>query len=188
MNIFSNFISNRYVTFNDKDLLWMTNYLNYLKHVKRNCHYVELQRSIEEVSEDISKIKEQYYDFLAKKLNNPTTSPKTYCAIMKVFYTGKEIPPIPFLLVSDQLECEFGKKSNHFNGSFASKCTPLNNGSTLPHSVSNTPTVELSSFQFNDQDKLRLIIALHVNKTHGCDNLSIRLIKICDQSILMFII
>ena len=188
MNIFSNFISNRYVTFNDKDLLWMTNYLNYLKHVKRNCHYVELQRSIEEVSEDISKIKEQYYDFLAKKLNNPTTSPKTYCAIMKVFYTGKEIPPIPFLLVSDQLECEFGKKSNHFNESFASKCTPLNNGSTLPHSVSNTPTVELSSFQFNDQDKLRLIIALHVNKTHGCDNLSIRLIKICDQSILMFII
>ena len=172
MNIFSNFISNRYVTFNDKDLLWMTNYLNYLKHVKRNCHYVELQRSIEEVSEDISKIKEQYYDFLAKKLNNPTTSPKTYCAIMKVFYTGKEIPPIPFLLVNDQLECEFGKKSNHFNES----------------SVSNTPTVELSSFQFNDQDKLRLIIALHVNKTHGCDNLSIRLIKICDQSILMFII
>ena len=63
MNIFSNFISNRYVTFNDKDLLWMTNYLNYLKHVKRNCDYVELQRSVEEVSEDISKFKEQYYDF-----------------------------------------------------------------------------------------------------------------------------
>ena len=107
---------------------------------------------------------------------------------MRIFYTGKDIPPIPFLLVTDQLECEFGKKSNHFNEFFASKCTPLNNGSTLPHSISNTPTVGLSSFQFNDQDKLKLIMALHVNKTHGYDDLSIRMIKICDQSILMSII
>ena len=75
------------------------------------------------------------------------------------------------------------KKANHFNEFFASKCTPLNNGSTLPHAVSNAPTVELSSFQFNDQDILKIIRALHVNKAHGCDDISIRMIKICDQSI-----
>ena len=80
MNIFSNFIPNKYVIFNDKDPPWMTNYLihrthckncfylKYLKHGKRNCDYIELQRSIEEVSEDISKSKEQYYDCLAKSL------------------------------------------------------------------------------------------------------------------------
>ena len=101
MNIFSNFIPNKYVTFNDKDPPWMTNYLKYkihcikclylkcLKHGKRNCDYIELQRSIEEVSEDISKSKEQYYDYLAKKLNNPKTSPKTYWAIMKNFIMAK---------------------------------------------------------------------------------------------------
>ena len=53
---------------------------------------------------------------------------------------------------------------------FASKCTPLNNGSTLLHPVSNTPTVECPSFQFNDQDILKIIRALHVNKVNGCDN------------------
>ena len=70
--------------------LWMTNYLNYkvhcknglylkyLKHGKPNYDYIELQRSIEEVFEGISKSKEQYYDYLAKKLNNPKTSRKTY--------------------------------------------------------------------------------------------------------------
>ena len=70
MNIFSNFIPNKYVTFKDKDLPWMTSYLKYkfhcikslylkyLKHGNRNCDYNELQRSIEEVSEDISKSKE----------------------------------------------------------------------------------------------------------------------------------
>ena len=102
---------------------------------------------------------------------------------MKTFYNGKKIPLIPPLLVNDKLECDFGLKANHFNEFFASKCTPLNNGSTLPHLLSNAPTVELSSFQFNDQDILKIIRALHVNKAHGCDDISIRMIKICDQSI-----
>ena len=86
MNIFSNFIPNKYITFDDKDPPWMTNYLKhkihcknslylkYLKHGKRNCDYI--QRSIEEVSEDTSKSKEQYYDCLAKKLNNLRLAPK----------------------------------------------------------------------------------------------------------------
>ena len=44
---------------------------------KRICDYIELQRLIEEVSEDISKSKEQHYDCLSKKLNNPKSSLKT---------------------------------------------------------------------------------------------------------------
>ena len=73
MNIFSILIPKKYVTFNDKDPPWMTNFLKYkihckkslyikhLKHGKRNCDYIELQRSIEEVSEDISKSKERFF-------------------------------------------------------------------------------------------------------------------------------
>ena len=71
---------------------------------------------------------------------------------METFYTGKEIPLIFPLLVNDKLESDFGKKTNQLSEFFTSKCTPLNSGSTLPHSVSNTPTVEISSFQFNGQD------------------------------------
>ena len=81
------------------------------------------------------------------------------------------------------MESDFGKKANNFNECFASKCTPLNNGSNLPHSLSNTLTIELSSFQFNEQDILKIIRALHVNKAHGCDDISICMIKTCDQSI-----
>ena len=92
---------------------------------------------------------------------------------MKTFYNGKKIPLIPPLLVNDKFECDFGKKENHFNEFFTSKCTPLNNGSTLPHSVLNTPTVELSFLQFIDQDVLKIIRTLHVNKAHGCDDISI---------------
>ena len=54
MNISLSFISNKYVTFNDKDPPWIKNYLKYkihckrsiylkyLKHGKRNCDYNEL--------------------------------------------------------------------------------------------------------------------------------------------------
>ena len=119
-----------------------------------------------------------YYDCLAKKSNNPKTSPKTYWVIMKTFYNGKKIPLIPPLLINDKLESDFEKKANHFNEFFASKCTLLNNGSTLPHSLSNTLTVEISSFQFNDQDIFKIIRGLHVKKAHGCDDISICMIKI----------
>ena len=49
MNVFTNFIPNKFVTFNDKYPPWMTNYLKYkipcknslylkyLKHGKKNC-------------------------------------------------------------------------------------------------------------------------------------------------------
>ena len=122
MNIFSNFVPNKYVTFNDKDAPWMRNYLKhkihcrnslylkYLKHGNRNCDYIELQRWIKEVSEEIFKSKEQYYDFLAKKLNNPKTSPKTYWTIMKTFYNGKKTCLIPPVLENDKLECDFRKR------------------------------------------------------------------------------
>ena len=68
---------------------------------------------------------------LVKKLNNTKSSPKTYWAIMKVFYNGKKIPLIPPLLINGKLESDTRKKANHFKEFFASKCTPLNNGSTL---------------------------------------------------------
>ena len=136
------------------------------------------------VSEDISKSKKQYYDYLAKKLNNPKTSPKTYWATVKSIYNGKKIPLIPPLLINNKLESDFGEKANHFNEFFAPKCTPLNNESTLPHSFANKATTDLSPFQFNDQNISKIIRASHVNNAHGCDDTSICMIKICDQSII----
>ena len=79
-----------------------------------------------------------------KSVNNPKTSPKTLLGSKENIFNGKKTPLIPSLLVNSKLECDFGKKANRFNEFFASKCTPLNNGSTSPHAVSNAPTVELS--------------------------------------------
>ena len=90
-----------------------------------------LQQAISEVSELVDNAKNIYYDKLANKLSNPSTSSKTYWFIVKTICNNKKIPPI---FIGNQLESDFKLKANHFNKFFASKCTPMNNDSSLPSS------------------------------------------------------
>ena len=95
INIFSNFIPNKLVTFNDKDPPWMTEklkgkikwkqkvYRDYLKNGKTEADYVH--HAINEVSQHISESKGKYYNKLSMKLNSPKTSSKTYWSILKTF-------------------------------------------------------------------------------------------------------
>ena len=117
------------------------------------------------------------------KLNDPHTSAKSYWSILKTLYDGKKIPLIPPILISNKLESNFKEKANHFNAFFVSQCTPIPNNSTLPLVTTPITNASLSSISFNDQVILNVIHSLNINKTHGFDDLSIRLLKICDSSI-----
>ena len=77
MNVFSNFIPNKLVTFNDKDPPWMSEYLKkikwhdkiyaeYLNGNNESIDYITLQSVIVEVSELVCKSKDDYH----KQLNN----------------------------------------------------------------------------------------------------------------------
>ena len=77
----------------------------------------------------------------------------------------------------------FREKANHFSALFASKCTPIQNNSTLPVVTTRVTNASLSSTLFNDQDILKIIHSLNINKTHGYDDISIRLLRICDSSV-----
>ena len=59
--------------------------------------------------------------------------------------------------------------------------TSLN--STLPLVTTPITSASLSSISFNDQDILNVIHSLNINKAHGFNDLSIRLLKICNSSI-----
>ena len=56
--------------------------------------------------------------------------------------------------------------------------------STLPLVTTPITNASLSSISFSDQDILNVIHSLNINKAHGFDDLSIRLLKICDSSII----
>ena len=102
---------------------------------------------------------------------------------LKTLYNGKKIPLIPPILVNNKLISNFKEKANHFNAFFASQCTPVSNDSALPSTTNSVSNVSLSSIQFKDQDILKIIRSLNYNKAQGYDDISIRLFKTCDSSI-----
>ena len=150
-----------------------------------NIHdsFLKLQNAISEVSETIAERKDEYHFKLSRKLNNPKASAKTYWSILKTFYNGRKIPLIPPLLINDQLISDFKVKANHFNAFFSMQCTPLVNGSQIPDAVSFETNERLSSIDFSDDDIIKIIRSLDENKAHGHDDISIRLIKICDSTL-----
>ena len=124
MNVFSNFVSNKFVTFNDRDPPWMTSnikdkinyhnniYREYMKKGKQQVDCMKLQNTIKELSELISTRKNDYNLHLANKLIDSTTSSKTHWPIFKAFYNGRKIHIIPPLLINDKLETDFKKEAH----------------------------------------------------------------------------
>ena len=144
---------------------------------------MKLQTVSTELSEMILKWKDDYHRQLSDKLNDPKTSAKAYWSILKTLYNGKKIPLISPILVNNKLISNFKEKANHFNAFFACQCTPVSNDSALPSTTNSVSNVSLSSIQFKDQDILKITRFLNYNKAHGYDDISIRLLKICDSSI-----
>ena len=70
-----------------------------------------------------------------------------------------------------------------FNEFFSRQCTPLNNGSKCPSQQYFVTNERLSSIVFDDQDIIKIIRALNINKSHGHDDISIRMINICDSAL-----
>ena len=184
INIFSNYIPHKYVTVDDRDPPWMTelikNKIKSKSSLYKSNKFIDLQNLSKEISTMILERKEKYYNHLSMKLNNPNTSAKTYWSILKSFYNGSKVPLIPPLLVNNQIVSDFTKKTNIFNDFFALQCTPLNNSSVLPAKVTFKTQSRLNSICFEEDDILKIITNLNVDKAHGHD-ISIRMLKICDS-------
>ena len=102
LNIFHNFIPNKNIICNDKDHPWFNNQIktliekknhlfkSYMANGRLVVDQVRLQKADAELINIIKSSKENFYNNLAKKLNDPSTSNKTYWSIMKTFINGKK--------------------------------------------------------------------------------------------------
>ena len=190
MNIFSSFIPNKTVTFNDQDPPWFGEkikakielknraYKQYVKNGRPEDLYYLLQSLTSEISSYISKCKNDYFIRLGKKLGDHSRSIKTYWATLKTLWNGKKVPNIPPLLVNDELISEFEVKANIFNKYFASQCTTINNNSVLPSTLNHLTDDKLSS-----EVIFQLIKNLDPNKVHGYDDVFVKMLKLCAPSI-----
>ena len=142
-----------------------------------------MNKEAAELPQMIQNRKEKHFYDLSLKLNNPQTSPKTYWSIIKSCYSGRKIPIIPPLSVNGKIITNFKEKANLFNKYFLSQYNPLPNDSKLPENQIYVTETKLSSFDIEDEDIYKIIKTLDINKAHGQDEVSIRMLKLCDKSI-----
>ena len=172
LNVFRNYVPNKYITIDDKDPVWMneniktkikeknTFYQKYIENGRLESDFILLEKLITELNDLIFSTKTLYYENLAKKLNNPLLQTKTYWSILKTFYNDKNIPQIPPLLVDDKFVTDMKTKANIFNKFFAEQCTPLKNDSELPSNQIYLTQSRLVSLNFNEDEVLKFIRAL----------------------------
>ena len=78
---------------------------------------------------------------------------------------------------------DFKKKANIFNDFFADQCSIFNNGSVLP-GINLKTNKQLTNIIISYQDLSAIIKNLNPNKAHGHDNISIKMIQICGDTII----
>ena len=94
----------------------------------------------------------------------------------------KKVPIIPPLLINNEIIPDLEAKANHFNNLFASLCTPLNNSSKIPENQTYKTNTKLPLIKFMNKDT-NIIRSLNEHKANVHDNISIRMLKICNTAI-----
>ena len=84
-------------------------------------------------------------------------------------------------MIDKKIVTDITTKANIFNKFFAEQYTPLKNESVLLSSQVFLTKERLCSLDFNNYEIFKLIRSLNVHKAHGHDDISIRIIKICDK-------
>ena len=190
----SNFIPNETITFDDRDPPWlnkniknMINYKNaiYNKLIRHNDSHLQLHlRYFQDLlNTKIEQAKRKYFENISHKLSNKNLNPKKYWSLLKIILNGKKIPCIPPIYHNDKFVSDIKKKCDLFNSYFADQCTPLVNDSKLPSVLTVHTESLLESFHFSADHIGDIIKKLDPNKAHGHDMISIRMLKLCGDSI-----
>ena len=176
-NIFSLYIPNKVITYDDRDPPLMTATLKsaikwkhrvYNKYVKRgrkpdDWEYVQTVRN--ETYPKINKAKDDYFSDFGKKLSDPTSGIKSYWATLNKIINEKRFSNVPSLLENGVFVTNFRTKTNIFNDHFVEQCSVIINDSVLPNLISLCDTL-LSNIEITGEKVLHIIRSLDPKNTH----------------------
>ena len=94
----------------------------------------------------------------------------------------KKFSEILTLLENGLFVTSIETKANIINDYFVKQCCAITTGSTLPSFLPRS-ALRLQSLEIDKEKVLRIIHALDSKRAHGCDDISISMIKLCDTLI-----
>ena len=123
-----------------------------------------------------------YLENLGNKVNDPSTSQKSYWKIINRVMNKCRASKIPPLLVNNSFLLNCCEKAKLFNYFFSKLCTPIINSSVLP------PLNLLTDKNIDNISKERdeiISIIRHLNpiKAIGYDGISGQMLLLCDNSV-----
>ena len=126
--------------------------------------------------------KKKYCFKLSRKLAFNKINPKCYWSILKGFLDNKKILCIPPLIHNNLFVVDFKGKSELFNSFFAKQYTHIETGSNLLSQILRRKNEFLKTINFTEDEIVSVIRKLDPNKAHGHDQISIRMIQICNKA------
>ena len=124
--------------------------------------------------------KTKYYFKVANKLFSKELNQKCYWSILKSFLNSKKIPCIPPIIRNNNFIINIREKSESFYIFiiFPRQCSLIENSSTLTTCI--FLKTDKSKIYFFEEGILKIVRS---NKAHSHDNISTRMIKLCDLSL-----
>ena len=195
LNIFSNYIPNKELKVRPREPPWMNrevknallknkrSYAKFVRNGRRDDQKDAVQKSREQVGRLIDGAKEAYFSRLGESLCNPTIGPKKYWSMINNLLNKNKFPVIPPLIVNDMFVSNCTEKAALFNDFFVKQCSEIETSSTLPP-CNEVFEHSICDVAITNEEILKIICALDPNKAHGWDEISVRMIRISDASLL----
>ena len=131
----------------------------------------------------IHEAKQNYLRRAGHTLANPGTSSKNYWSMINSVLNKAKVPNIPPVLENGLFITDFTEKAQLFNDHFINQCMVINTGSEIPQYDASESSSLINDFTISDDKMLNIIRSLNPNKAHGWDEISIRMIKLSDASL-----
>jgi hypothetical protein len=131
----------------------------------------------------VSNAIKTYHNSLGAKLSDQAAGPKAYHSALKKLLGQSKFTIIPPLLNNLTFISESIGKATLFNNFFSNQCTVIQTDSVIPEELPPALPHSIENINFTENDILKHIKNLNPNKSHGHDQISIRMIKICDRAL-----
>ena len=155
----------------------------FVRDGRQNDQKAQIDALKQEYTLLVEKSQENYLVSLGNTLANPETGPKKYWTALKKLLKKGKTSIIPPILQNGVFITDTEQKCTVFNDYFQKQCTTVETDSTIPLNMNRTTDATIDKVLFSEGDNLTHIQALDINKAHGYDDISTRMLKICDTSI-----